>query len=287
MKKLFNFIKIFFYSLFFRISIALYNVNNEIFKLDLKNGKEQKKKHDNKLIQKLLDGIKDEKFVKDYYEILKKADKYMKEATPEKIAMSADKWGMNFGKKDKWGRRYEHLGFFDPSNKNYGKTLGEALQQEVEERKTKDDDYPVEFMFDNFPIDFGFTKINELKKNEEGYEALNEYEKSKVKEFPLRVNRDDENILNKIEQLTEHLHIKKVVNEKRILEFFIPKKYKVFDYSEDSNIFKEIIDIKQVWIKDEYHNLYGYTIDNYYKRIDYDERFIVIKFKGNKINKIN
>ena len=262
------------HSIILRISIALYNTEEAIMKadpadLDEKNKMNQRMIHRNPLVEKMLQGQRDEQFVQDYYEILKKADKFLRNSSPDKIAMAADKYGMNYGQKDRWGRRYEHYGFYDPKSKNYGKTLAEAMKAEVEERKTKDDDYPLEFMFDNSPLEDGIAKVNEIKetssKSDTGFEALNSYEKAKIKKFPLRVIRKEE-VPNKIEQLCHFLHVKKVTSEHRILEFFIPAKYKTFDIKEESDIFTEIININQVWLTDEYGGRYGYTVTGFRKR---------------------
>jgi len=293
-----------------RISIALYNVEQEVMKadpndLDDKNKYNQRMRHRNPLVEKLLQGQRDEQFVQDYYEILKKADKFLRNSTPEKIAMTADKYGMNFGQKDKWGRRYEHYGFYDPKSKNYGKTMAEVMAAEVEERRTKDDDFPLEFMFDNAPIEGGMLVATEkeIKKAREGvsdtgFEGLNSYEAAKKRKFPLLIVRENQEVANKIEQLTDFLHVKRIDSKHRILEFFIPAKYKTFDVDEKSDIFAELTDINQVWLTDEYGGKYGYSIVNYRKRIlqtievtkdgkTTDEpTYEIIKFNGTLIEKL-
>jgi len=279
-----------------RITIALYNTEEQIMKadpndLDEKNKNNQRMRHRNPLVEKMLQGQRDEQFVQDYYEILKKADKFLRNSSPEKIAMTADKYGMNFGQKDKWGRRFEHYGFYDPKHKNYGKTLAEAMQAEIEERKTQDDDHPLEFMFDNSPIETGIAKTHEIietkrEVSDTGYEAMNSFEKAKKRKFPLTVIRDNEDAINKIERLTDYLHVKKSSSKHRILEFFIPKKYKLFEYSEESDIFTEIININQVWLIDEYGGRYGYTITGYRKRLDFDDRYEIVKLDGIRIENL-
>lgn len=276
-----------------RISSALYKTEEEILKakhedLDEKNKHNIRQQHRNPIIERMVQGQRDEQYVNDYYEILKKADSFLKNASAEKIEMAADKHGMNLGKKDRWGRRYDHYGFYDPKHKNYGKTIGEVIESEIDERSSNDDDYSIEFMFNNKPITEGFSKNNEIVKNEKfdsGYEALNEYEKTKNKKFPMIVIRDDHNILNKIEQLTEFLHVKKIGDDYRLLEFFIDKKYNLKDNLSDKKIFNELTNIKQVWISDEYNGKYGFTINEYSKYLDNDN-YDILKFKANKILKI-
>jgi hypothetical protein len=98
-------------------------------------------------------------------------------------------------------------------------------------------------------------------------------------EFPLKVSRETE-VVNKIEQLTEFLHIKKIGFEYRQLEFFIPVKFKTSELTEDSDTFKEIINAKEVYIKDEYGQLHGFSILKYFKRINYNNTHDVLKFEG-------
>ena len=339
--RIFLWIFVFIHTWILRISIALRNTEEAILKADPNDLNEKNKhnirmRHRNRIAEKMLQGQKDEKFVQDYYEILKKADKFLREATPQQIEMAADKWGLNYGKsneemknvsrvakrvqrdedgniiktekktetpkkvrKDQFGRRYEHYGFFDPKNKNYGKTLAQVLREEVGQRITKDDLYPVEFMFSNKPITEGLAKNSEIvetktNKSLTGFEAVTELEKAVKRRFPLRVIREKKDVVNKIERLSEYLHIKKITSELRLLEFFIPSKYKSFEVSENNNIFVELTSINQVWISDEYGTMYGYSIKNYDKRTHvYSDKnpeellYDVIKFKAEIIEKIN
>ncbi|MFW5847552.1 MAG: hypothetical protein ACOCVF_01350 [bacterium] len=274
-----------------RIAIALHNVEETIKAdpFDLFNDKEWVIQHKSELLQKMQQGQKDEQYVQDFYEILKKADKFWKTASPEKVAMAADKYGMSLGKKDRWGRRFDHYGFYDPKSKHYGKTLKDVMETEVKEKVLDDDNLSVQFMFSNHPIIEGFSKLNELVEQPDGsFRALTEPEKAKLKKFPLRIIRNDDNVVNKIEQLTEYLHIKKIDHEYRILEFLIPRKFGVHTIEEDNIIFKELIDIDQVWIRDEYGTMYGYKIEKYYKRVkEFKDEFEAIKFTGKQIENID
>ena len=73
----------------------------------------------------------------------------MRKATPHQMAVAADKHGSNYGLKDQYGRRYEHYGFFDSKHKHAGKTLGEVFALDMEEKRTKDDDYELLYIFNN------------------------------------------------------------------------------------------------------------------------------------------
>jgi hypothetical protein len=279
-----------------RLGIAMKNSEDDIMTSGVLDNDEKGKiqirqTHRNPVIEKMLQGERDEQYVKDYYEILRKADTFLKTASPEKIAMAADKYGVaSYGKKDRWGRRFEHFGFFDPKHKNYGMTLSEAMEQEVKDKTTKDDVYPIEFMFDNTPITVGFSSFRDMKESDKvgsGYEVMNPAEKAKASKFPMTVIRKNNNAFNKIEMLTSSLHIKKIRDRDRLLEFFIPKKYKLGEHLNNKELFDELIDIDQVWIKDEYDGRYGFTINGYYKYLDYDDNFDVLKFNGYRIRNLD
>jgi hypothetical protein len=271
------------------ISIALFNTEQEILKadpndLDERAKKNQRMRHRNQLLEKFYAGQTDEKYVKDYYEVLKKADKFIRTATPHQMAIAADKYGTSYGMKDRWGRRYEHYGFFDDKHKHAGKTLAEVLALEFEERRTKDDDYELLYIFNNKPIEVGLVKVMDVVEKKQGsldeYEVVDMEKKSKSFQFPIKIRREKEDTVNKIEELTEFLHIKKIGFEYRQLEFFIPLKFKTTEFDEESDIFKEIIDIQQVYLNDEYGQLMGFTINKYFKRINYNDTHEVLKFEG-------
>lgn len=318
------------------ISIALFNTEQEILKadpndLDERNNHTQRKRHRNQLLEKFYAGQTDEKYVQDYYELLKKADNFIRTATPHQMAVAADRHGSNYGMKDKWGRRYEHYGFFDEKHKHSGKTLGEVIEMEFEERRTKDDDLELMFIFNNNPIEVGLSDIydvfgkktrnkgvieiveitnaeNPIKypvspipdmklieypsyfkticfdNKEEVVDIVDINKISKGFRFPIVGVRDNENAINKIEELTEFLHVKKIGFEHRQLEFFIPLHFKTSELQEDSDVFREIIDIKQVYIRDEYGKFLAFGINNFVKRIIYNDTHEVLKFDGIEMN---
>ena len=318
MKKIFQKILLWCYlkihTILFNISLALFNTEQEILKADPndlqeRDKKETRKLHRNPVLEKFYQGVRDEKYVQDYYEILKGADKFMRTATPHKMAVAADKHGSNYGLKDQYGRRYEHYGFFDDKHKNAGKTLGEVLDVEYDERRLKDDDYELLHIFNNKPIEVGLKKMLDLVKktnkvrtvpvvssitktetsetehimgyvDEDEYEVKDIQEKSKTFEFPIKVVREDEKTHNKIEQLTEFLHVKKIGFEYRQLEFLIPLKFRTNDCAEDSDIFKQLINIKEVYLRDDYGTIIGYGIIKYIKRINHNDTHEVLKFEA-------
>jgi hypothetical protein len=251
-------------------------------------------------------GVKDQKFVDDFYEVLKKGDEFLEKADPEKIAQVAGKHGMVVGmkmgpdgkpiafkkdedgkvvrdrtgipiQKDEFGRRYDHYGFFDPKHKHYGKTIREVTIAQVNDRKLKDDDFPIEYMINNTPVMQGVDEGLVMGQ-------LTTPEQAKRFVFPLKVIRENETT-NKIEQITESLHVKRIDETHRILEFIIPKKFGLSKHDKDSKIVKELIDFKQIWHKEKYGDRYGFTITGLHKIVEID-KYDVIKLKANLIEKV-
>jgi len=293
MKKLLNNILLWIYlkfrSIIMMISLSLYQTEIEILKanpndLNERNNHTQRMRSRNQLLEKFYAGQTDEKYVQDYYEVLKKADKFIRTATPHQMAIAADKYGTNYGMKDRYGRRYEHYGFFDDKHKHTGKTLGEVLVLEFEERRTKDDDLEIMYIFNNKPIEVGLSQVMDVVEKKENsldeYEVVDMEKKSKQFQFPIKIIREKKDTINKIEELSEFLHIKKIGFEYRQLEFFIPLKFRTSEHDEDSDIFKQIIDIQQAFICDEYGELIGFSINKYIKRIKYNDTHDVLKFDG-------
>jgi hypothetical protein len=210
----------------------------------------------------------DEKYVQQFYEILKKADKFLRSANPAKVQKTAGKFGLNYGMKDKYGRRFEHYGFFDEKHEHYGKSLNEVRDSEVAERSLDDDDYPVVVMYQNKKEFSLLDSAKILMDNDNILHAPEIHEMARMKQYPLTIVRDVE-VVNRLEQLTEYLHVKQISSEHKILEFFIPAKFGLSTISENDPIFKEIIAIKQVWFKDEYGDRNSYSVTNYFKRGEY------------------
>lgn len=268
------------------ISIALFNTENEILKADPnnlgeKNKHVQRMRHRNQVLEKFYAGQTDEKYVQDYYEILKKADTFMKNATPFKMAVGADKHGMNYGKEDKYGRTYEHLGFYDVKSKHSGKTLGEVIEEQMTERRTTDDNYELLYIFDNKPINNGLLDLPSYVSESTKFSVEDLVKNSKVLEFPIKIHRTNNEVVNKIEQITEHLHVKKIGFDFVLLEFFIPLKFKTDKVDDSDKIFKELIDIDEIFLKDKYGEMIAFKVNEFAKRINFNNTHEVFKFNGN------
>jgi hypothetical protein len=286
--------------------MALYRTEIDILKAnpnisDESGKKTQRHRSHNQLLEKFYAGQRDEKYVQDYYELLRKADKFKREADTRKYEVASWKYtGGFYGKnEDFWGNvGNEHLGFFDDKHKYAGKTIKEVMELEYKERRLDDDGYEILYIFNNKPIEVGLSKaFNTLKKIDkkrvvESGEEVDEFEvldllnKSKQFKFPMTVSRENDDVVNKIEELSEYLHVKKIGFEYRMLEFFVPLKFKINEIDSDHKIFKEIININDVHIKDEYGELKSFGLLKYDKRITH-KTYEVLKFQGVEMEKIN
>ena len=294
MTSIVNWIRGYFLSAFISLSFALKRVEDELRADPIDLFKTEQRAE-----MKSMFNMFDEQYVQQFYEILKKADKFLRSSNPAKIQRTAAKFGLNYGMKDNFGRRYEHYGFFDDSHRFSGKSLMEVRELEIAERKVEDDNFPVIVMYKN-KKEFSFAESADIILNNKkggGLYAPEIHELARMKKYPLTIVRDNNNnIANRIEQLTEYLHVKKISDEHKILEFFIPKKYGVEKINDDDPIFKELVGIKQVWFKDEYGDRNSYKITEYYKRGEYNkymkvkneevlnpDGYDIIKFKANDI----
>lgn len=237
---------------------SLHNVENDILKYtsniyDDSNKIIYRFIHRNKVIENFYKGLRDEKYNKYYYDILKKADKFMNESSTLKLKISADKYAKSFGNDNE-----EHFGFYDEKHKYFNKTLKETINLELEDRRTKDDNYKLIKIFNenisNTLNDIDISDINNVQLN------------IKPKPF-INVIRDNEDIINKIEDITEILHVKHIGFEKVQLEFFIPLKFKINFVEEDSEIFFELSKINNIFVTDNYGEKYWYKINKFKKRI--------------------
>lgn len=280
-----------YYNIAMTISLALHNTEIEILKADPNDLKESDKRiqrnlHRNQTLEKFYAGTRDEKYVSEYYDTLKKADKFIRTADEHQIAVAADKHVKNYAQPDEWGRKFEHFGFFDDKHKHFGKSLEEIIVLEKEERRTKDDDYELLLIYDNKPIEGSINKLQEAI--EKGKEQNLEYEMISLKSmhFPIKIVRKNNDVVNKIEELTETLHIKKIGFEYRQLEFLIPIMFKTLDISENSIIFAELIDIDEVYIKNKYGELTGFKVNNLIKRITHNDAYDVLKFEATEMETV-
>jgi hypothetical protein len=84
------------HTILINISIALYNTEQEILKADpndLSEGdkRETRKLHRNQTLEKFYQGKEDSAYTQKYYEVLKRADKFIRTATPHKMAVWSER----------------------------------------------------------------------------------------------------------------------------------------------------------------------------------------------------
>lgn len=263
MDKIVTKVKNLFYTTVISISFALKRIDDELRADPLDLFKIEKRQEIRNLFEKF-----DENYRQYFYEVLKKADKFLRTANPAKIQRTAGKYGLNYGMKDQFGRRFEHYGFFDEKHKYAGKSIQEVRELEVAEKTLEDDKYPVIIMYQN-KKEFSFSESAAMILNhDKGLYAPEIHELARMKKYPLTIVRESE-VRNRIEQLTEFLHVKQISSQHKILEFFIPKKFKLEQVPDEDPIFKELINIQQVWFKDEYGDRNSYRVTSFYKRGEY------------------
>lgn len=280
-RKIINWLVIAYASIKFAVGMSLVRAEELVFgdigDLSEKNKRIQRMRHRNETLEKFYAGKRDEKYVQQFYEILKGADKFINNATPFKYEAVADNHSMSYGKRDRAGRVNEHYGFYDAKSKNSGKTVAEVIKDEIEERRTKDDNFPVLDIFTNKPIEAGL--VGALRGNEQ-HKDYNPLDAVINMEFPIKATSEVERV-NKIEKLTEVLYVKEREYQVSVqLEFYIPVKYGTSLFGEDSKIFKELISISNVTITGKYGEKHSFVINKFLKRISHNEQFDVFKFEA-------
>ena len=294
LKNIYIWLYIHIHSIFMNIGIILSRSEDQVFRVDPdvseKNKLNYNKLHRIPFINKMNQGVKDEKYVQDYYELLKKSETFLRKSTSNRIAQVADRFSMSLGREDLSGEKHDHFGFFDENHKHYGKTLQEVLDLELDERRLKDDNYEILYVFNNKPIDVSLSKAwhdHIIETDENSYIGLTEAQKALTHKFPMTAERDIETN-NKIERLAEIVYVKRLDETNRIFEFFIPKKYKLYQQDENSDIFKQVVNFKRFWFTDEYGQKIGFTVDEYLKHItDFNDQYEILKFSGVEIIKMN
>jgi len=91
------------HSILMMLGVAMKITEDEILKanpddLDERNKYNIQAQHRLEFVQKMRDGVRDEKFVQEFYEVLRKADEFQLNATKLKKEIAIDEWGMSVGK---------------------------------------------------------------------------------------------------------------------------------------------------------------------------------------------
>ena len=295
LKHIYYWLSIKFSVIMIRLSIALRNTELEILRSVSDEMLEaqkriQRHRHRNQTLERFYAGKRDEKYVQQYYEILRKADKFIKTATPWKMAVTADKHNSTYGRKDKYGRQHEHFGYFDPKHKHRDRTLEEVIREESISRRTTDDNYELLFIYDNKPIEVGLGKIFDVvdtTDKEGNFKLKKQTDFAKRFDFPISITRVNKNCVNKIEYITDYLHVKKIGFDVRQLEFFVNLKYGTINFGDDSGVFQDLTNMDIVLIRDRYGEYTSYKVEKFLKRLTVNETHDVFKFQATEIEKIN
>ncbi|MFW5847354.1 MAG: hypothetical protein ACOCVF_00345 [bacterium] len=285
-------------SVLITISLGLIRTENELLKSNYRNlgskTEQNRRWYSNfSFLQNFAQGQRDEKYVKDFYEILKKTESYLQNADEHTMRVSADKHSKSFGRPDEDGNSHTFFGYFDPKHKYAGKTFKEVESLLLLEKKAIKDDYELAYVVNNKPIE----NIDSIINKESELLTRDELYKLKLQlQFPIKIYRDNDKNINKIEKLTEVLQIKHIGLDLYRLEFIIPIKFKTNTVDEDSDIFKELIDINEIYFKDTFGELIGFKIKNYKERVMIKKKGVkddkeidfyeALVFMGNKINVI-
>ena len=256
-------------------SLGLKKVDNELFNAqsdDARSGDMEMEKHSNRFLDGLRKGQRNEQYVKYFYEVLRRADKFLYESSPDEIVAAMRKHNIYLDAEDDQGNIHEHTGFYDQKHKLHGKSLDEVRLHEMRGKTTTDDNYPVELMFNNKPTVLNFFEASQgLAKPQH--------------DFPLKATRSND-VANKIEELTEFLHVKTLNIQNKILEFYIPNKFGLSKYAEGSYVYDELNSIEQIRFKDTYGMDHAYLITGFYKTSRMPNHDVV-KYKATKIEQIN
>ena len=266
------------YAFMIYLAVAMYYVEKDTLKVNGEAIVSMIKEKRGSVLNKFLAGERDEQYVQQFHEILRKADEFQMKKTPFEQAVAADKFAMNIGRKDPiTGEIIDHHGFFDKKSKYAGKTLKEVINTQIKERTTTND-YEVIAVHSNKPVEVGLSDLLYGVDND-NKDATTIVKNSKGKfKYPLFVHRDKD-VVNKIELLTETLFVKKIGMDVVMLEFYIPTKFKTIKYDDDSEVIQEIINIDNVYYKEKYGEIRGYKIDKFKNRVLHND-YEVFKFVG-------
>jgi len=252
-------------------SMAMKNVEEDIIKVDpnqlANNTKKEYRKSSSQLLESLRKGEYNQQYVSYFYELLKRADDIVNNSSPEQLRLLAEKYGMGNTNTNQFKFLHE-----DHLNKYGNKDMSTIKNEEIKKRVTTDDNFPIEKIITN--------KRQVLNMYEHASGAKAKYS------YSIKVKRKHD-VENRIEEISEYLHIKELVSEGngRILEFFIPKKFQLENINQNSVLFSELKNIDYIIYTDDYGRKFEYSIKNFYK-ISENGMYDVFKFKGNKIENI-
>lgn len=239
-----------------KIDELLVTSNKDIQGSINETGIHQTKKHKSNFINKLIKGEINELYLKNFYKILKRSDQIFYSLNNEK--------------------EYDDF------------VSGVKAVSEI--------DKPRVVNFNKFSFEF-FTKNDTIKLlyNEEIFKALREVvsddgdsfkisdlRRSKMIKHRLSLNRKND-VVNKLEEITEYIRIVENRSSKLFIEFYIPLKYGVSEIPTRGSIFKQLTDISGGKFVDKYGDIFEFEIDDYIKR-GATTKYHVLYFKLSDFN---
>lgn len=251
-------------------SLAMKSTEEEIFAPDpaqLQTGqkKEFQKLSSSQLLESLRRGEYNAQYVNYFYEVLRRADDIVANSTPEEMKMLAERYGMGDAAKNSYNMLSEDF------KSRYGdKDAKQVRKEQLKERVTSDDSYDIDHMVINKRT---LTNVFESAQG-----APRKYD------FTLKVTRKYQAV-NKIEELSEYMHVKHIGDNHKLLEFYIPKKFGITHMS-NLDALNEIKSFDYVQFSDAYGKQFQYSIKKFYKTTE-NNHYDVLKFNAVLIENIN
>lgn len=247
--KLYSFLKKQFITFFIRISLAMSKIENDLIKNNktdtLTGGNLEINNIQSELLKSLLRGEYNQEYVDRFYKILKKSDSII-EGYDKKVLLSKLKeHGMDEGNKD----LIEYLS----GNVDYKKIS-------IKNKTDNSDNYQL---------------IDIVRNNIEIINPESVILGEKPKKLTTLKSKNKDRVF-KIEEITEHLHIKKYSEDKYLLEFYINLQHEI------SNNINHIKDFNNIYYSDKYGDKTEYLIIEHIK-INIFNTYNVIKFIAKKI----
>lgn len=250
-------------------SLAMKSTEEEIMAPDpaqLQTGqkKEFQKISSSQLLESLRRGDYNAQYVNYFYEVLRRADDIVANSTPEEMRLLAEKYGMGETTDNQFKFLHE-----DHKAKYGDKSQQQIRKEQILQRVTGDDSYDIDHMVINK------RTVTNMFESAQG--APRKYD------FTLKVNRKFQSI-NKIEELSEYMHVKHIGENQKLLEFYVPKKFGITS-PDNSDALNEIKTFDYVSFTDQYGKQFQYSIKKFYK-LSQNNNYDVLKFNAVHIQNI-
>jgi hypothetical protein len=244
-----NYFKNLLIGILIKISIAMSKLENQLFKnsdeaLNSGDGSEINNiKSD--LLKSLYNGEYNQEYVNKFYRILKKSDNLILNSNRLELLEKTKRHGMDTGNED--------IIRFLNSNMEYKNIR-------IEDKIDKSDNFEIEKIITN--------KIEIINIED----AINGHKAKFI--TTLKSKTIDRNI--KIEEITDYLHIKKINDNEKLLEFYLNNTHNI------DEIFNELINIDNIYFKDIYGDRLEYKIVEYINKNSFNS-YNILKFLAHEV----